>query len=486
MSTPWNRNRLTERLGIHYPIIQGPLGGLSSQRLTAAVSNFGGLGSFGAHSLAPAAITDVIGEIRGLTTKPFAMNLWVSMEDDGARTSDEAGFARSLEALTPHLDALRVHHPRYAAYQPARFEDQVRVLLDAKVPVMSFIFGVPPAEVMKECKTKGIVTIGTATTPDEAALLEQAGVDAIAASGFEAGGHRGSFLRSSEESLTGTMSLVPRIVDRVSVPVIAAGGIGDARGVVAALALGADGVQMGTAFLKCEESGASRLHREALRGADAGYTGLTRGFTGRLARGIRNRLMADLNREGTSILPYPLQRALIRTLSVAADAAGRPDLLPLWAGQSGPLSTHTDAIALLTSLVDEVSAIAGPVVEWTQRRRDERCRGKPHEPRVGAAVTGRKRRCHLRCSVASESDDYTREGKQRRDPEAEHPANELDAEPGQIHAYLCPDFGKALLESSIEAREVKIIHLPQIRLVRQIHGVEPIHQLIGTSSPRTS
>jgi nitronate monooxygenase len=158
-------------------------------------------------------------------------------------------------------------------------------------------------------------------------------------------------------------------VDRVSVPVIAAGGIGDARGVVAALALGAEGVQMGTAFLKCEDSGASRLHRKALRGKEAEYTGLTRGFTGRLARGIRNRLMDDLNRGKRPILPYPLQRALIKHLSVPADAAGRADLLPLWAGQSAPLSTHTDATALLTSLVEEVSSIAGPVVQWMQRHR---------------------------------------------------------------------------------------------------------------------
>src|SRR5207253_8858692 len=170
-----------------------------------------------------------------------------------------------------------------------RFEDQARVLLDANVPVFSFIFGIPPKEILDECRVKGIVTIGTATTPDEAAALEEAGVDAIVASGFEARGHRGSFLRPAEDSLTGTLSLVPQIRDIVDVPVIAAGGIGDARGVIAALALGAEAVQIGTAFLACDESGASRLHREALRGPDAGHTGLTRGFTGRLARGIRNR-----------------------------------------------------------------------------------------------------------------------------------------------------------------------------------------------------
>src|SRR5580704_14353285 len=147
MPVDWNRNRLTAKLGIGYPIIQGPLGGLSTQRLTAAVSNFGGLGSFGAHGLAPEAIKDVIAQIRSLTSKPFAMNLWVSMEDEGARTSDENAFNRSLAPLAVHLAALGVPRPEYKPYSPVRFEDQARVLLDAKVPVFSFIFGIPPKEV---------------------------------------------------------------------------------------------------------------------------------------------------------------------------------------------------------------------------------------------------------------------------------------------------------------------------------------------------
>jgi nitronate monooxygenase len=361
--------RLTAKLGIVYPIIQGPLGGLSSQRLTAAVSNFGGMGSFGAHSLAPDTIGAVIAQIRSLTAKPFAMNLWVSMEDEGARTSDESAFNRSLAPLAGHLAELRAPQPTYAPYSPARFEDQVRVLLDANVPVFSFIFGVPPSEVLDECRRKGIVTIGTATTPEEAAVLADAGVDAVVASGLEAGGHRGSFLRTAEDSLTGTMSLVPRVVDAVDVPVIAAGGIADARGVIAALALGAEAVQIGTAFLACEESGASRLHREALRGPDAGHTGLTRGFTGRLARGIRNRLMDELNRNEAESLPYPLQRGLVRNLSVAAEAAGRSDLMPLWAGQSAGLSTCTGVVSFLTSLVEGVAGVSSPIMEWSARRR---------------------------------------------------------------------------------------------------------------------
>jgi nitronate monooxygenase len=366
----WNRNRLTAKLGIEYPIIQGPFGGFASQRLTAAVSNFGGLGSIGGLNLSPEAIKDVVAEIRELTAKPFAMNLWVSLEDEGARRSDESAIRRSLAPIGAHLAELGAALPGYKPYSPTlRFEEQARALLDAKVPVFSFIYGIPPQDILQECRAKGIVTIGAATTPDEAAALRDAGVDAIAASGFEAAGHRGSFLRAAEDSLTGTMSLVPQIVDIVDVPVIAAGGIADARGVVAAMALGAEAVQMGTVFLSCEESGASQLHRELLLAKKAGHTGLTKGFTGRLARGVRNRLMEELNRDGVEILPYPLQRGLVRNLTIAAEAAGRADLVPMWAGQSANLAQCTNVAAFLRSLLDEVGEIAGPLMEWSAQRR---------------------------------------------------------------------------------------------------------------------
>src|SRR6201984_1800765 len=154
MPASWNRNRLTEKLGIDYPVIQGPLGGLSSQRLTAAVSNFGGLGSFGAHGLTPGAIKNVIAQIRSLTSKPFAMNLWVSMEDEGARTSDENAFNRSLAPLAVQIAALGAPRPTYNPYSPIRFEDQARVLLDAKVPVFSFIVGIQQRKKIEERRRK--------------------------------------------------------------------------------------------------------------------------------------------------------------------------------------------------------------------------------------------------------------------------------------------------------------------------------------------
>jgi nitronate monooxygenase len=352
MSKRWNETRVATALRIQYPIIQGPLGGFSSQRLTAAVSNFGGLGSFGAHGLQPQAIKDVIAEIRSLTEKPFSMNLWVSMEDPGAAASDAAAFHRALSHLAPHIKAVGGTQPDFALYKPIRFEDQVRVLLDAKVPVFAFICDIPPKEILDEARKQNIVTMGTATTPDEAIALEQAGVNLVVASGFEAGGHRGSFLRSSEDSLTGTISLVPQTVDAVKVPVIAAGGIADARGIAAAFSLGAEGVQMGTVFLACEESGAHPVHREAILSGKARRTSLTRGFTGRLARGIHNELLESLNRPGTEILPYPLQRALMRNLALPAQKAGNAELLALWAGQSANLARCPSVDELLASLVD--------------------------------------------------------------------------------------------------------------------------------------
>ena len=370
-SKAWTENRLTSRLGLQYPIIQGPLGGLSSQRLTAAVSNYGGLGSFGAHGLKPETIRLVIREIKALTPKPFAMNLWVSMEDEGAFTSTEEAFHRSLAPLAKHIESVGGSKPSYRPYEPIRFEDQVQVLLDEGISAFSFIYGIPSKQILDEFRSKGIALIGTATTVDEAIALELAGVDVIAASGFEAGGHRGSFLQPSEDSLTGTMALVPQVVDAVKLPVVAAGGIGDARGIVAAFALGAEGVQMGTAFLACEESGASALHREALLAGQPKQTALTRGFTGRLARGIKNHLLDELNQKDIEILPYPLQRALVRNLSIPAEKAGRSELLPLWAGQSATLSRCTDVRAVLDKLVTEVSLIGGTVQLWSAHRQHD-------------------------------------------------------------------------------------------------------------------
>lgn len=353
----WPSNALTALLGIQFPLIQGPLNGLNHQALVAAVSNFGGLGSFGAHGLDPQAIRRSIAEIRVLTAKPFAVNLWVSMQDEGAETSDEGAFARSLQPLRETLHSLGAPVPAYKPFMPLRFEDQVRILLEENVPAFSFICGIPAPDILAECRRRAIRTLGTATTVEEARALQAAGIDIIVASGFEAGGHRGSFLRPAEDSLVGTFSLVPQIADAVQLPVVAAGGVGDARGLVAALVLGAQGVQMGTAFLASEESGSHPSHREAIRRGEAQRTLLTKNLTGRWARGIENRLTSLLSGRGIEALPYPLQRALVRSLTAAAETAHRAEWMQMWAGQSASLSRGADPIEFLENLVRESTAM---------------------------------------------------------------------------------------------------------------------------------
>ncbi|MET0552655.1 MAG: nitronate monooxygenase [Vicinamibacteria bacterium] len=356
----WRTTRLVERLGLTHPIVQGPFGGgLSSAALAAAVSNLGGLGSYGAQGHAPERIREVAAAIRQLTARPFAINLWVSTEDEGARAVTEARFLASLVPLLPLYRELAVEPPAYAPLPEAPFERQAEALVAARVPAFSFVFGVPDAAILADCRAHGIVTLGTATTVAEAVALDEAGVDVVVASGLEAGGHRASFLASAEESLTGLLALVPQVVDAVRAPVVAAGGIADGRGVAAALVLGAEGVQVGTAFLACEESNAAPAHKEALLGARAGDTLLTRGFSGRLARGLRNRLAEHLAREGPAPLPYPVQGDLLSPLRRAALAQDRADLVSLWAGQAAPLARHRRARDVFEALVSGTDAILG-------------------------------------------------------------------------------------------------------------------------------
>ena len=295
--------------------------------------------------------------IRSLTERPFAVNLWVSTEDGDARAVTTAQWDAALAPLLPLYRELGVEPPAFASLPPPPFERQAEALVDARVPAFSFIFGVPDAAVLADCRARGIATLGTATTVAEAVALDEAGVDVVVASGFEAGGHRASFLASAESSLTGTLALVPQVVDAVRAPVVAAGGIADGRGVAAALVLGAAGVQVGTAFLACEESNAAPGHKEALLAARAGDTLLTRAFSGRLARGLRNRLAEHLER--AAHLPYPVQGDLLSPLRREALARNRTDLVSLWAGQAAPLVRHRHAREVFETLVSGAAALLG-------------------------------------------------------------------------------------------------------------------------------
>ncbi len=227
-------------------------------------------------------------------------------------------------------------------------------MLEARPAAFSFIFGLLPAPMVAAAHRRGIELIGTATTVDEAEALEASGVDLVCASGFEAGGHRGSFLRPAEQSLTGTLSLVPQVVSAVRVPVLAAGGIADGRGVAAALVLGAEAAQIGTAFLMCRESGASDLHRAALADhARARRTTLSRAYTGRLARMLANRFTDEMAQPPTEILPWPHQNELTREARLAAARDGREDLLPFYGGQSASLASPGSAADLVATLAAE-------------------------------------------------------------------------------------------------------------------------------------
>ncbi|MBX3472296.1 MAG: nitronate monooxygenase [Planctomycetes bacterium] len=339
------------RLGVDLPLVQGPFGGgLSTTRLAATVSELGGLGSFGAHHLPPEAIGRVVGELRSLTARPFAVNLWVSNHDDGGLAPSSADLDRVWRVLEPYFRELGLPRPAPPGRWAERFDEQVEALLEARPPVFSFIFGVPPAAVLAECRRRGIVTSGAATTIAEARALDEAGVDVIVATGFEAGGHRPSFLARAEDSLMGTLALVPLVADRVQAPVIAAGGVGDARGVRAVLALGAEAAQLGTAFLATEESGTTDEHRALLFSDRAERTALTRAFSGRLARGLRNRFVEEVGPRAGELAPYPVTSWFVSQLRPAAVAARRTDLVSLWGGQIAPNLKHRTAKALMESL----------------------------------------------------------------------------------------------------------------------------------------
>lgn len=353
---------VTRRLGLRHPLVQGPFGGgLSSVALVAAVGEAGGLGSYGAHHLSPEDILRLGVDLKRATGRPFALNLWVSRADPGASSPDPRSMARTRGALARARARARLgpgegleESEEPWRPDPWTFADQAAAVIEAGPAVFSFVFGIPDQDILATCRRRGIQTVGAATTVDEAEALAAAGVDLVLATGCEAGGHRPSFLRPAEESLVGTMALVPQVAARLKIPVLAAGGVADGRGVAAALALGAAGVQVGTAFLACDESGASPAHREYLRQGDTTRTRLSRCFTGRLARFVENDLLRALEAEAGEPLPYPLPAWLIGPLKRAAAELGRPDLMPLYAGQGAPLIRHMRAADLMDELASGV------------------------------------------------------------------------------------------------------------------------------------
>lgn len=343
-------------LGIDYPILQGPFGGhLSSVELVSTVSNAGGLGGYGAYTLSPQEILQIDQQIKAATNKPYNINLWVSDADAIDGTVSDEQFKKAQRVFKPYFDEAGIALPEKPAPFQSRFENQVEVILHQKPKVFSFMFGIPSPDILEQCRRLGIVTVGAATTLDEAISLESAGVDLIIASGFEAGGHRPSFLAPAETSTTGTFVLVQLIKEKVKTPVIAAGGIANGKGVAAALALGADAAQIGTAFLATDESNATAMHRQMLFSKEARYTTLSRAFTGRLGRGIVSRIAKELVNDQKEFLPFPLQTQFMSHLRKAAIEQQKWDMVLFWGGQIAPVLKHTKASALMKSILEETT-----------------------------------------------------------------------------------------------------------------------------------
>ena len=367
-------NRLTRLLGIEQPIVLAPFGGMSSVELTARVSELGGLGSYGLYGYDADRIRRTADELREATERPFALNLWLPTGTEREPEAEE--FARAAEAMRPLFEEVGLELPaRPESYLPP-FQEQLQAALDARPAALSFVFGVPSEDVVEAAHERGIAVIGSATTVDEAAALQTGGVDAVVATGAEAAGHKVSFLDAAERSLVGLFALIPQVRDAVDLPVIAAGGIADRRGVAAAFALGAEGVHVGTSFLRTRESAASDAHRAAMEETPAHASVLTRAMSGRLARGARNRAVSTIE-AADAIAPFPAQNwltgrfraaagqhprrtrrpAQARTGHLGQGHPGREDLYPISraartrAGPGAPAAARLDSLAKLIAFI---------------------------------------------------------------------------------------------------------------------------------------
>ena len=346
---------LMRRLKLSHPIIQAPLaGGGDTPELVAAVCEAGALGFIGAAYLSPPQITATSRAVKARTVRPFGINLFAPQPAADAPKDPRP----ALERVAPYHVELGLLPPAIPALAGDSFGDQLAAAIESGASVFSFTLGILPDSAIEAIKRRGMFLIGTATTVEEAIALEKAGVDAVVTQGSEAGGHRATFAADFDAAMVGTMALVPQVVDAVTVPVIASGGIMDGRGIAAAMALGAGAVQMGTAFLTCDEAGVPGAYKAAILAAREHQTRLTRAFSGRPARGIINRFMTEMDGADSAqaILPFPLQNALTRALRSAAAKHGRAEYLSLWAGQGLRLSRHQSAARLIARLAGETEA----------------------------------------------------------------------------------------------------------------------------------
>ena len=351
----WIDTEATRILKIKYPIIQGPFGGrFSSVKLLSTVSNLGGLGSYGLNSFTPEEIVEVDKQIKATTQQPYNLNLWVPLENDPVHQFNGQQYENWKNAYAPFFQEMGVAAPAAPKVAP-KFDAQLEAILKLAPPVVSFIFGIPPLEAIKEFKRKGTIITAAATTKEEALLIEETEVDFILATGKEAGGHRPSFLKTAESSLTTTQDLVTEILGKVSKPVIAAGGISNGQNAWEYLKMGVSAVQIGTAFLATNESGATELHKSQLLSKDSYQTELSKVFSGRLARILTN----SFSDQAKSLphAPYPIQSQLVSQLIKEYKESGVVNKIPLWAGKPSSVLTEQSAATLFKNLVADIKRL---------------------------------------------------------------------------------------------------------------------------------
>jgi nitronate monooxygenase len=362
------QTKLCDVLGIRYPIIQAEMAGkITTPELVAAVSNHGGLGMLGAAYMSPEQIEEAILKIKELTDKPFGVNLFCFTP-----SADKGNVQVANQFLDPVRKQLDIptgkDELQYVHNQAAQFD----AVLEHRVPVLSFTFGIPHSQIIDQAKTLGIKTKIMVTTVKEALLAEEAGIDLLVAQGSDAGGHRGTFeVEDNQGALVGTMSLIPQIVDHTNLPVIAAGGIMDGRGLIAALALGAQGVQMGTRFLFAKEAGTHPSYRQALTEGFGDDTVVTTAFSGRPARALKNEYIKQAQAQAFSSLPYPYQNVATQDIRQAAAKQNDPRFMSLWAGQALGLKQRENPVLRnqpAAEILDEIVAEARSIIVNMQTR----------------------------------------------------------------------------------------------------------------------
>jgi nitronate monooxygenase len=353
--TMWPDRRLIDLLGIEHPIVLSPMATIGTVGLAASVCAAGGLGSIACAGLAPEAVANVVRELRGLTARPVNVNFFCHVPAKADPASEQAWRERlSVYYRELGLDCdMPFPHRDLAPFDAAMCD----VIEDVRPSAISFHFGLPDAKLLTRVKAAGCRVMSSATTVEEARWLEARGVDVVIAQGCEAGGHRATFLAPDIDeamaSQSGTFALVPQVADAVSVPVIAAGGIADGRSVAAAFALGAVGVQLGTAYLLCPEAATPSLHRDALRKGWPDATVLSNVITGRPARLLANRLVREVGPIAAATPAFPSAMDAIAPLRAAAEPRGNTDFTPFWAGEASPLGRELSAERLTASLVKE-------------------------------------------------------------------------------------------------------------------------------------